>query len=34
VNLRGQPNGQPIEIKNGAFAAALRAFAPATYVLD
>jgi len=34
VNLRGQPSGKPIEIRNGAFAAVLRAFAPASYVLE
>jgi hypothetical protein len=34
VNLRGEPAGIPIEIKNGSFATALPAFAPASFVFD
>ncbi|MBI5396359.1 MAG: hypothetical protein HZA91_13770, partial [Verrucomicrobia bacterium] len=33
VNLRGEPAGAPIVVKNGAFSINLRAFAPASFVI-
>ncbi|MCX6899131.1 MAG: hypothetical protein NT105_10555 [Verrucomicrobia bacterium] len=34
VNLRGEPAGKPIPIKNGVFTASLKAFAPANFVIQ
>jgi len=34
VNLRGVPEGKPLAVKNGAFAAGLKAFAPTSFVLQ
>lgn len=33
VNLRGETTGQPLAVKNGAFTANLKAFAPSSFVL-
>lgn len=33
ANLRGEPDGKPIPIKNGAFTVNLKAFAPASFIL-
>lgn len=34
VNLRGQPGGEPIPVRDGAFRISLNAFAPASFVLE
>lgn len=34
VNLRGQPDGPPIEVRNGAFTAPLHAYAPGSFLLQ
>jgi hypothetical protein len=34
VNLRGVPEGKPLAIRNGAFTASLKAFAPASFVIQ
>ena len=34
VNLRGAPAGAPVPVRGGEFAVKLRAFAPATFILE
>ena len=34
VNLRGEPEGKPVKIKNGSFKIQLGAFAPASFLFD
>jgi hypothetical protein len=34
VDLRGRPSGKPIAVKDGSFKVEVRAFAPASLVLD